>query len=69
VKGWHCRKRGKRYLCRKPHRRATAHKAQDGGAFLTNPAECTGTWRIRLQLAYPSGTETRDADAPCSAAR
>jgi hypothetical protein len=66
VKGWHCRKRGKRYLCRKPHR---AHKAQDGAAFLTNPAACTGTWRIRLQLAYPSGIETRDADAPCSAAR
>jgi hypothetical protein len=66
TKSLRCRKHGKRYLCTKRH---TAHKAQDGAAFLTNPAACTGTWRIRLQLAYPSGTETRDADAPCSAAR
>jgi hypothetical protein len=65
VKGWHCRKSGKHYLCRKPR----AHSAQDGGAFLTNPTTCTGTWRIRLELAYPSGNEVRDADAPCTAAR
>jgi hypothetical protein len=24
---------------------------------------------VRLQLAYPSDIETRDADAPCTAAR
>ena len=66
VKGWHCRKRGKRYLCRKPH---TAHKAQDGAAFLTNPSTCSGSWRRRLELAYPSGNEIRDADAPCTSAR
>ena len=65
VKGWHCRKSGKHYLCRKPRARA----AQDGAAFLTNPATCSGSWRIRLELAYPSGNEVRDADAPCAAAR
>ena len=64
VKTMRCRRSGKRWVCRK-----RAKSAQDGGAFLTTPATCTGTWRIRLQLAYPSGIETRDADAPCSAAR
>jgi hypothetical protein len=59
-----CRRSGTKWLCRK---RATS--AQDGSAFITNPTTCTGTWRVRLQLAYPSGIETRDADAPCSAAR
>ena len=59
-----CRRSGKRWLCRK-----RAHKAQDGGAFLTNPPACAGTWRIRLELAYPSGNEVRDADAPCVPAR
>jgi hypothetical protein len=64
VKTMRCRKHGHRWLCRK-----RAKAAQDGGAFLTNPTTCTGSWRVRLQLAYPSGIETRDADAPCSAAR
>jgi len=64
VKRWRCHRSGKKWLCRKP-----AKSAQDGGAFLTNPTTCAGTWRVRLQLAYPSGIETRDADAPCSAAR
>jgi hypothetical protein len=64
VKTMRCRKSGKRWLCRK-----RAKSAQDGGAFLTNPTACTSTWRVRLQLAYPSGIETRDTDAPCSAAR
>lgn len=62
-----CRRSGRLWLCTK--RRHPARAAQDGGAFLTNPAACTGTWRIRLQLAYPSGAETRDADAPCTPAR
>jgi hypothetical protein len=53
------------YICR----RRRAHAAQDGAAFLTNPPTCTGTWRIRFELDYPSGIEQRDADAPCSAAR
>jgi hypothetical protein len=66
VKTMRCRKSGRRWLC---HKRRRASAAQDGGAFLTNPATCGGTWRVRLQLAYPSGIETRDADAPCSAAR
>jgi hypothetical protein len=64
VKTMRCRKSGKRWLCR-----TRSRSAQDGGAFLTNPATCTSTWRMRLQLAYPSGIETRDTDAPCSAAR
>jgi hypothetical protein len=64
VRKWRCHRSGKKWLCRKP-----ATSAQDGGAFLTNPTTCAGTWRVRLQLAYPSGIETRDADAPCSAAR
>jgi hypothetical protein len=64
VKTMRCRRSGSRWLCRK-----RAKSAQDGGALLTNPTTCTGSWRIRLQLAYPSGIETRDADAPCSAAR
>jgi len=66
VKSMRCRRHGKRWLCRK---RRHARAAQDGGAFLTNPVACAGTWRVRLQLAYPSGIETRDADAPCTAAR
>jgi len=64
VKKMRCRKSGNKWLCRK-----RASSAQDGGAFLTNPTTCTGTWRVRLQLAYPGGIETRDADAPCTAAR
>jgi hypothetical protein len=66
VKSMRCRKYGKRYLCRRKHK---ARAAQDGGAFLTNPTACTGTWRVQLSLVYPSGTEVRDADAPCTAAR
>jgi hypothetical protein len=65
VKKMRCRRYGHKWLCRKRR----AHAAQDGGAFLTNPATCAGTWRVRLQLAYPSGIETRDSDAPCTAAR
>lgn len=64
VKTMRCRRSATRWLCRK-----RAKSAQDGAAFLTNPVTCAGTWRVRLQLAYPSGIETRDADAPCSAAR
>ena len=64
VKSMRCRRSGRRWLCRR-----RAKSAQDGGALLTNPATCTGTWRVRLQLAYPSGIDTRDADAACSAAR
>ena len=66
VKSMRCHKSGKVWICRKKRK---ARAAQDGGAFLTNPAACAGTWRVRLALAYPSGLETRDADAPCSAAR
>jgi hypothetical protein len=66
VKSMRCHRSGKVWICRKKRR---ARAAQDGGAFLTNPVTCAGTWRVRLQLAYPSGIETRDADAPCSAAR
>jgi hypothetical protein len=66
VKSMRCHKHGKVWICRKKHR---ARAAQDGGAFLTNPTACGGTWRVRVQLAYPSGIETRDADAPCTAAR
>jgi hypothetical protein len=66
VKSMRCRKYGKRYLCR---RKRTARAAQDGGAFLTNPIACAGTWRVQLSLVYPSATEVRDADAPCTAAR
>jgi hypothetical protein len=60
-----CRKRKGVYICHKRSARA----AQDGGALLTNPATCAGTWRVRLELVYPSATEQRDADAPCTAAR
>ena len=65
-------KNGKRrtvLVCRKKKtRHHTPHHARAaaaGGAFLTNPGTCTGSWRVRLQLTYPSGTERRDADAPC----
>jgi hypothetical protein len=61
-----CRREKNHFVCRRRHR---ARAAQDGGAFLTNPTACAGTWRVRLQLVYPSGTEVRDADAPCAAAR
>jgi hypothetical protein len=61
-----CRREKHHFVCRRRHR---ARAAQDGGAFLTNPTTCAGTWRVRLQLVYPSGTEVRDADAPCTAAR
>lgn len=66
VKSMRCHRHGKRYLCRRRHR---ARAAQDGGALLTNPVACAGTWRVRLSLVYPSATEVRDADAPCTAAR
>ena len=62
-----CRKQKGHYLCRK--RKHAARAAQDGAALLTNPATCAGTWRVRLELVYPSATEQRDADAPCTAAR
>ena len=59
------------FVCAKKHkkRHTTTHAraAQAAGALLTNPGTCTGTWRVRLELDYPSGTEQRDADAPCSA--
>jgi len=56
-----CRKK------RKKHRRSThARAAQASGALITNPGTCTGSWRVRLELDYPSGTEQRDADAPCT---
>ena len=61
-----CRREKHHFVCRRRHR---ARAAQDGGAFLTNPTTCAGTWRVRLQLVYPSGTEVRDADAPCTAGR
>lgn len=66
VRTMRCRRSVRHYLCTK---RPRARKAQDGAAFLTNPPTCGGTWRIRLELAYPSGNEIRDADAPCTAAR
>jgi len=57
------------FICKIKRHRHPARAAQDGGAFLTNPPTCAGTWRVRLQLVYPSGTEQRDADAPCTPAR
>jgi hypothetical protein len=62
-----CRKQRGHYICHK--RKHNARAAQDGAAFLTNPTACAGTWRVRLELVYPSSTEQRDADAPCTAAR
>jgi hypothetical protein len=61
-----CRREKHHFVCRRRHR---ARAAQDGGAFLTNPTTCAGTWRVRLELVYPSATEQRDADAPCTASR
>jgi hypothetical protein len=57
------------FVCPKKKKRTTshAHASQATGALLTNPPTCAQTWRVRLELDYPSGTERRDADAPCSA--
>jgi hypothetical protein len=66
----HCRvvrRHGRRiFVCakHKSHRRA---RAAAGGAFLTNPPSCSTAWAVRLQIVYSSGTQERDAEAPCSA--
>ena len=65
-------KSGRKYtvrVCQRHRHRPTARTAQEptGRAFLTNPVSCTGTWRVRLEVDYPSGVEQRDADAPCTA--
>jgi hypothetical protein len=51
-----------------PSRRARFAQATPQAALLTNPPTCAGSWRVRLELTYPSGVEQRDADAPCSQA-
>jgi hypothetical protein len=50
-------------------RHAVARQAADGPALLTNPADCTGTWRVQVRFGYGSENETRDLDAPCVARR
>ena len=35
-------------------------------SFLTNPAACSGSWNVRLQLGYSDGVQERDASAPCT---
>jgi hypothetical protein len=57
------------FVCRKKHRRrrsSSRARSAQAGALLTNPTSCTGSWKVRLELTYPSGTEQRDADAPCA---
>ena len=51
---------------RKKH--ARAHAAATG-AFLTNPATCTGNWTVALEMDYASHQERREATVPCSASR
>jgi hypothetical protein len=52
--------------CVKYKRASTAHKSA-AGSFIVNPAACTGSWAVQLQIAYKSGEEQREAAAPCTA--
>jgi hypothetical protein len=36
-----------------------------GGALLTTPATCAGTWQVRFEVDYGDGPQTHDAAAPC----
>ena len=61
-------RRGARGRHLRPHapRPAPVASASSAASFLANPASCTGTWAIRLQIGFTDGTQERDANAPCS---
>ena len=46
-------------------RRASA-TAASSSSFLTNPATCSGSWQVRLQIGYSDGVQERDATPACT---
>jgi hypothetical protein len=64
-----CPKKKKASRKKASTRRAVARQATDGPALLTNPVDCTGTWRVQVRFGYGSENETRDLDAACTARR
>lgn len=49
-----------------PRHAGPAARAAASSSFLVNPATCSGSWSVRLQIGYSDGVQERDASAPCT---